>query len=408
MSPDLEERVPREMLEELVEEGAAAFRGILEKLFNVAMRVERSEFLAADAYERTERRRGYRNGFKGKRLQTRVGELRLEIPQVRGLRFYPQSLERGCRSEKALKLAIAEMYVRGVSTRKVSEITEQLCGLEISATQVSRVAAMLDQQLEEFRSRELGEYSIVYLDAHYEKVRKGGKVQDVAILKAIGINRFGMREVLGLSVKISEAEVHWREFLTDLQKRGLRGVELFVSDDHAGLKAARQAVYPSVAWNRCQFHLSQNAQQYATRKEDKARIAQALRDIFNAPSRELAEQLQRQVLESFQDSAPELVHWLEQNLPEGLTVFHFPRTWWRRIRTINALERLNREIRRRTRVVGIFPNEASTLRLISAVLAETHEEWLTGRQYLNLADWKKQTEISSPKGFKRNYRKTVA
>ena len=214
----------------------------MEKLFNVAMQLERSEFLGAEAYERTESRRGYRNGFKGKGIQTRVGELRLQIPQVRGLGFYPKSLERGCRSEKALKLAIAEMYVMGVSTRKVTEVTEQLCGLEISATQVSRVAGMLDEELEEFRSRELGEYPIVYLDAHYEKVRRGGRAQDVAILKAIAVNHFGTREVLGLSAKISEAEVHWREFLADLHKRGLRGVELLVSDDHEGLKAARRAV----------------------------------------------------------------------------------------------------------------------------------------------------------------------
>ena len=188
MNQDLEKRVPREILEELIEEGTEAFRGVLEKLFNVAMQLERSEFLGAEAYERTASRRGYRNGFKGKRIQTRVGELRLEIPQVRGLSVYPKSLERGCRSEKALKLAIAEMYVMGVSTKKVTEITEQLCGLEISATQVSRVAGMLDEELEE--------YPIVYLDAHYEKVRRGGRVQDVAILKAIGVNRFGTREVL--------------------------------------------------------------------------------------------------------------------------------------------------------------------------------------------------------------------
>ena len=252
-----------------------------------------------------------------------MGELHLEIPQVRGLRFYPKSLERGCRSEKALKLAIAEMYVMGVSTRKVTEITEQLCGLEISATQVSRVAGMLDEELEEFRSRELGEYPIVYLDAHYEKVRRGGRVQDVAILKAIGVNRFGTREVLGLSARISEAEVHWRGFLGDLHKRGLRGVELFVSDDHEGLKAARRAVYPSVPWNRCQFHLSKNAQQYARRKEDKPRIAQAMQDIFDAPSREDAEELKGKVVKKFEKIAPEFVSWLEDNLDEGLTVFRF-------------------------------------------------------------------------------------
>ena len=208
-------------------------------------------------------------------------------------------------------------------------------------------------------------------------------MQDVAILKAIGVNRFGTREVLGLSARISEAEVHWRGFLGDLHKRGLRGVELFVSDDHEGLKAARRAVYPSVPWNRCQFHLSKNAQQYARRKEDKPRIAQAMRDIFDAPSREDAEELKGKVVKKFEKIAPEFVSWLEDNLDEGLTVFDFPRSWWKRIRTINGLERLHREIRRRTRVVGIFPHEASALRLISAVLAEIHEEWLTGRQYLN-------------------------
>ena len=189
---------------------------------------------------------------------------------------------------------------------------------------VSRVAGMLDEELEEFRSRELGEYPIVYLDAHYEKVRRGGRVQDVAILKAIGVNRFGTREVLGLSARISEAEVHWRGFLGDLHKRGLRGVELFVSDDHEGLKAARRAVYPSVPWNRCQFHLSKNAQQYARRKEDKPRIAQAMRDIFDAPSREDAEELKGKVVKKFEKIAPEFVSWLEDNLDEGLTVFDFP------------------------------------------------------------------------------------
>ena len=181
-----------------------------------------------------------------------------------------------------------------------------------------------------------------------------------------------------------------------------------VSDDHEGLKAARRAVYPSVPWNRCQFHLSKNAQEYARRKEDKPRIAQAMRDIFNAPSREDAEELKGKVVKKFEKIAPEFVSWLEENVDEGLTVFDYPRSWWKRIRTINGLERLNREIRRRTRVVGIFPHEASALRLISAVLAEIHEEWLTDRQYLNLPGWKKQVEKSFPIGPKGNYRKTVA
>ena len=296
----------------------------------------------------------------------------------------------------------------GVSTRKVTEITEQLCGTEISASQVSRISKLLDDELEQFRNRPLGSYPVVYLDAHYEKVRRQGSIQDVAVLKATGVNCWGKREVIGVSCRLSEAEVHWREFLQQLQKRGLEGVQLIVSDDHSGLRAARRAVFPSVPWQRCQFHLSKNAQQYARRKEDKPRIAQAMRDIFDAPSREDAEELKGKVVKKFEKIAPEFVSWLEDNVDEGLTVFDFPRSWWRRIRTINGLERLHREIRRRTRVVGIFPHEASALRLISAVLAEIHEEWLTGRQYLNLAGWKKQVEQSFPKGPKGNYRKTVA
>ena len=352
--------------------------------------------------------RDHANGYKAKTLSTRVGQLQIRIPQVRHLDFYPRSLERGCRSEKALKLAIAEMYVMGVSTRKVTEITEQLCGTEISASQVSRISKLLDDELEQFRNRPLGSYPVVYLDAHYEKVRRQGSIQDVAVLKATGVNCWGKREVIGVSCRLSEAEVHWREFLQQLQKRGLEGVQLIVSDDHSGLRAARRAVFPSVPWQRCQFHLSKNAQQYARRKEDKPRIAQAMRDIFDAPSREDAEELKGKVVKKFEKIAPEFVSWLEDNVDEGLTVFDFPRSWWRRIRTINGLERLHREIRRRTRVVGIFPHEASALRLISAVLAEIHEEWLTGRQYLNLAGWKKQVEQSFPKGPKGNYRKTVA
>ena len=208
MNPDPKEGLPREILEELMEEGAEAFRSVLEKLLNLAMELERGEFLGADPYERTTRRRDHANGFKDKTVATRVGRLKLKIPQVRHLSFYPKSLERGCRSEKALKLAIAEMDVKGVSTRKVSPITEPLCGTAISATQVSRIAKLLDEELKQFRERELGEYRVVCLDAHYAKVRVKGSIRDLAILKAIGVNGWGKREVLGVSVALSEAEVH--------------------------------------------------------------------------------------------------------------------------------------------------------------------------------------------------------
>ena len=293
MTPDPEQRLPRELLKELIEEGSDAFRGVLEKLLNTAMQMEREEFLGARRWERSEQRRDHANGYKAKTLSTRVGQLQIRIPQVRHLDFYPRSLERGCRSEKALKLAIAEMYVMGVSTRKVTEITEQLCGTEISASQVSRISKLLDDELEQFRNRPLGSYPVVYLDAHYEKVRRQGSIQDVAVLKATGVNCWGKREVIGVSCRLSEAEVHWREFLQQLQKRGLEGVQLIVSDDHSGLRAARRAVFPSVPWQRCQFHLSQNAQQYARRSDQRAAIATDIRDIFNAPSGGEAEAMLR-------------------------------------------------------------------------------------------------------------------
>jgi len=404
MNPDPKESLPREILEELMEEGAEAFRNVLEKLFNLAMEMERTEFLGARPYQRTSERRDHANGFKDKTVATRVGRLKLKIPQVRNLSFYPKSLERGCRSEKALKLAIAEMYVKGVSTRKVSRITEQLCGTEISATQVSRIAKMLDEELGQFRERELQEYRVVYLDAHYEKVRVNGTIQDLAILKALGVNRWGKREVLGVSATLSEAEVHWRKFLQTLQRRGLRGVELVVSDDHVGLRAARRAVFPSVPWQRCQFHLAQNAQAHAHNRAQGREMGQAIRDIFNAPSLADAEAMVTRVAQRFAQENPKWVKWLEENIEEGFRVYRFARSSHRKIRTINVLERVNKEIRRRTRVVGIFPNEDSVLRLTSAVLAEIHEEWLTGRQYLNLADW---TTMEKPDS-QANYRKSVA
>ena len=337
-------------------------------------------------------------------MATRVGRLKLKIPPVRHLSFYPKSLERGCRSEKALKLAIAEMYVKGVSTRKVSQITEQLCGTEISATQVSRIAKMLDEELEQFRERELGEYRVLYLDAHYEKVRVHGATQDLAILKALGVNRWGKREVLGVSATLSEAEVHWRGFLQALQRRGLQGVQRVVSDDHVGLRAVRRAVFPSIPWQRCQFHLAQNAQAHAHNRAQAREMGQAIRDIFNSPSLAEAEAMAARVAERFAKENPKWVKWLEENIAEGFTVYRFARSAHRKIRTVNTLERVNKEIRRRTRVVGIFPNEASVLRLTSAVLAEIHDEWLTGRQYLNLADW----SIMEKPASQVNYRKSVA
>jgi len=328
--------------------------------------------------------------------------MRVEIPQVRGLTFYPRSLERGCRSERALKLAIAEMYVKGVSTRKVSKITEQLCGTEISSSQVSRLSRALDEQLAAFRDRPLGEYPYVLLDARYEKIRHGGEVIDMAVLMAIGVNRDGYREVLGVSARISEAEAHWRHFLESLSARGLRGIELITSDDHSGLRAARRAVFPSVPWQRCQYHLSANAQSYAPKKALKVEIGQAMRDIFQSPDIDSARARVKETIEAYRQRAPRFVEWLEENVEEGFTVYQFPRAHQRRIRTTNALERLNKEVKRRTQVATLFPNEASCLRLVTALICEIHEEWITGKRYLNMELLNRRREEN------RIYRRGVA
>jgi transposase-like protein len=369
-------------LELLNQQGSDSLRDALGILFNAAMLFERQRFLNAEPYERTSERRDYANGFKPRTLRTRVGELDLRVPQVRKGDFYPSALERGTRSERALKLALAEMYVQGVSTRKVAAITEQLCGFEVTSAEVSRATAELDEVFKQWRERPLSQMPFVQMDARYEKVREGGIVIDQATLTAIGIDPQGHRHVLGVSVERSEAEIHWRGFLQSLVKRGLSGVQLLTSDDHAGLRAARLAVFPSVVWQRCQFHLQQNASQYVVRLEQRQEVARDLRAVFNAPSREDAERLLAAMIKKYETSAPRLSAWLEGNVAEGLTVFAFPKDQQRRLRTSNLSERVNRELKRRTCVVGVFPNPASLERLMTAVLIEIDEDWQSASRYL--------------------------
>ena len=259
--------------------------------------------------------------------------------------------------------------------------------MEVSSTQVSRAAAQLDELLEAWRTRDLGRYRYVILDAQYEKVRQGGQVLDAAVLIACGVGADGKRDVLGVSISLSEAEVHWRGFLSNLKDRGLHGIELVVSDAHEGLAAARKAVFGSVPWQRCQFHLQQNAGQYVPTMAMRAPVAADIRAIFNAPDREEADHLLTKFLKRHEKTAPKLVEWAEENLPEGFTVFDFPASHRRRLRTTNLVERLNEEIRRRTRVARLFPNEASCLRLVTAILMEIAEEWQTAeKRYLTFGD----------------------
>lgn len=388
MTHAVDSTVVESAMELLSREGFEGFPEALKLLLNEAMKAERSAVLGAGPHERSPARRGYANGYKDKTVATRIGALALKVPQVRGeVEFYPSALERGLRSERALKLAVAEMYVQGVSTRRVTEVLQQLCGgLEISSSQVSRVSQLLDEELSTWRLRPLDEVPYLVLDARYEKVRHGGAVVSCAVLIAVGVDLLGHRSVLGVSVSLSEAEVHWREFLGGLQDRGLHGVRYVVSDDHAGLRAALAARLSGVKWQRCQFHLQQNAQQYVPRVALRREVAADLRDVFEAGDRPEAERRLRLVAEKYRQTAPKLAAWIEENVPEGLTVLELPAAHRKRLRTTNLLENLNKQVKRRTRVAGLFPNTESALRLVTAVLMETSEEWETGKVYLTMTE----------------------
>lgn len=376
--------LPSELLEHIAAQGFDVLPELIRIVINAAMQAERQQYLRAAPYQHTPDRRGHANGFKPKTVKTRLGKITLDVPQVREGGFYPEALEKGQRSERALTLTLAEMYVQGVSTRKVTAIVEQLCGTSVSSSVVSRAAALLDETLEAWRNRPLGEVPYVFLDARYEKVRQDSQIRDAAILIATGVGLDGKRQILGVSISLSEHEVHWRAFLQSLVARGLSSVQLITSDDHSGLKAARLAVFGGVPWQRCQFHLQQNAGAYVPRQEMRKAVAEDLRTIFNAPDRHTAETYLAKTVQKYANTVPALANWLEKNIPEGLTVFSFPASHRRRLRTANSLERLSREIKRRTRVVSIFPNEAACLRLISAILMEIDEAWQTQRIYLTL------------------------
>ncbi len=300
--------------------GMQAMPQAMEILFNEAMLIERTQHLGAGHYECSGNRIDYANGFKPKRVKTRIGELDLSVPQTRSSDFYPNCLERSLHSERALNIALGEMYIGGVSTRRVSKIIESMCGTGVSSTMVSNAAKKLDEVLGAWRACPLGKIKYLMIDARYEQVRVDGLVRDCAVLIALGIDSQGKREVLGMQVSLSETEVYWREFLGGLQKRGLHGVKLMISDANSGIKAARKAVMPGVAWQRCQFHLQQNAQAYVTKHSKKKAVAADIRALFNAPNADEAKRQLDLLIDKYQTSMPKLAQWAENNLPEGLTV----------------------------------------------------------------------------------------
>lgn len=375
------------ILQPLFEYGFDGLGEVFSRLLNEAMLIERDKALEAQPYERTSERKGYANGFKPRSLKTRIGKLQLKVPQARGTEtpFYPTNiLERGQRHERALAATLAEMYIQGIATRRVTNVLETMCGYEVSAEQVSRATALLDEELEKWRNRPIGCVKALILDAIYEKVRLNGAVVNCAVLVAIGICEDGHRTILGVSVSLSEHEVHWRQFLQSLKERDMHGVCFIVSDNHQGLRKALKATFPGVPWQRCQFHLQQNAQSYITKRDLKKTVAADIRAVFNAPSLEEAKRLLAKIIEKYSKTQAKLAAWMEDNIPEGLTVFHLPEHMRHRLRTSNMNENLNKQIRARTRIAGLFPNEESLLRLVSAVVSEISEEWEIGKIYLNM------------------------
>lgn len=361
-------------------------RPLIQTVVQQVLEAEMDEALGAGKSERTEGRLGYRSGYYGRTLVTRVGKLELRVPQDRQGRFRTEVFERYQRSEKALVGALTEMYVQGVSTRKVKAVTEELCGHEVSASTISRMNQSLDEELEKFAKRQLEEaYPYLILDARYEKVREDGVIRSQAVMIAIGIDWEGRRNVLAVELANRESLTSWKEFALGLKARGLKGVELVISDDHAGLRGAIREVFPEAVWQRCYVHFLRNALDHLPRKADDECMTE-LRWIYDRRTVEEARQDLAAWLKKWGHRYQKLCDWVEANIEETLTFYRLPRQHHKNLKSTNLLERLNEEIKRRTLVVRIFPNTASCLRLVRALAVEMHENWIEAIRYLNMED----------------------
>jgi len=363
--------------------GEDFIRQLVERTVQQVLEAEMSSFLGAETYERNGDRRGWRNGFKPRTLKTRVGELELMVPKDRDGEFQTELFERYQRSEKAFVAALLQMYVEGVSTRKVTAITEALCGLEVSKSQVSALTAKLDAEIEGWRMRPLTEaYPYLIFDARYEKVRRGGAVVSQGVLVAIGISATGYREVLGCWVAESESEASWGAVFSELKQRGLSGVSYVVSDDHAGMVKAIERHFQGAVWQRCQVHFVRNALALCGQQQ-RPMVLRLMKAVTEAATREAASVALAAAVAELEKKAPKVARLLEASGEEILGVYALPEAHRKRMRTTNMLERQNQELKRRTRVVRVFPHEQSLLRLIAALLMETNQEWM-GRIYLRM------------------------
>jgi putative transposase len=383
--PDYQITIDGETVHGLFQGDAGAAK-LLEQVLNQVLEAQVSEQLGAERYERTEERQGYRNGVRPRKLTTRVGRLTLRVPQVRDGQFSPELFARYQRSEQALVLALMEMVVNGVSTRKVTAITEELCGTSFYKSTVSALCARLDPLVTAWNERPLDEqaFPFVLADALVVKVREQDRVRALSALIAIGINAAGYREILGLQLGDSESEGNWNTFLGWLKRRGLSGVDLVVSDAHSGLVAAVQRQFQGCTWQRCQTHLAGDVLE-ATPKSLRGELHEHLRTLFEASDLPTARVLLQQLLETYASRAPKALATLEAGFDDATAVLALPEPYRRRLRTSNGMERLNEEVRRRERVIRIFPNRESAMRLLGALLMEQDEQWSTGKRYFDMA-----------------------
>jgi len=376
-------------------------REIVQTALQRFLDMEMTAHLGAGPHERNEDRQGYRCGSYERSLTTRVGRITLRVPRDREGRFSTQLFARYQRSEKAFVLALLEMYVQVVSTRKVAAITEELCGTEVSKSQVSSLTVGLDAELAIWRNRALQKrYRYVFVDATWLKVRHDGRVTNDAALIAMGVRDTGHREVLGVALADSESEASWNDLFRGLRDRGVEDVGLVISDDHRGLVNALGRHFHGAGWQRCQVHLMRNLIAKAPKKR-LGELTAALKDVFSAPDLEEADRRLALMVADVSDWDEELAIWLETHVPDSLTLYDWPSGHHRNIRSTNMLERHHSELKRRTRVVRIFPNRNAALRLISALLMETEEEWTTGRRYLNPDLWQQQQQEESQAEAKR-------
>lgn len=382
---------------EVMAEQSDFLRPLVQEVVQQVLEAEMDEALGAEKGERTPSRQGYRSGYYGRTLITRVGKLELRVPQDRQGRFRTEVFERYQRSEKALVGALTEMYVQGVSTRKVKAITEELCGHEVSASTISRLNEKLDDELDRFANRPLSEpYPYVVLDARYERVRENGVISSRAVMIAIGIDWEGRRNILAVELANRESITSWRDFCLTLKGRGLQGVQLVISDDHPGLRKAIAEIFTEAAWQRCYVHFLRNALDYLPKKADNDCLTE-LRWIYDRRNIEEARQDLAAWLKKWAGRYAKLCDWVESNIEETLTFYRLPRQHHKNLKSTNLLERLNEEIKRRTLVVRIFPNVDACLRLIRALAVEMHENWIEATRYLNMEYLKEQQK----EGMKR-------